>query len=45
MYVASKIPEEDFAIFEEIRTREEPEGIYIFYSNSKTIGFNKMKHL
>lgn len=26
MLVASKVPNQDFAIFEEIRTREEPEG-------------------
>lgn len=27
MYVASHIPEGDFAVFEEIRTREEPQGM------------------
>lgn len=32
MYVASKVPEEDFAIFEEIRTREEPEGNHFHFS-------------
>lgn len=26
MYIAGNIPNQDFAIFEEIRTREEPEG-------------------
>lgn len=26
MYVAAKSPNEDFAVFEEIRTLEEPEG-------------------
>lgn len=28
MYVAKNVPEQDFAVFEEIRTREEPEGIF-----------------
>jgi hypothetical protein len=27
MYIASKIPHQDFMIFKEIRTKEEPEGI------------------
>jgi hypothetical protein len=26
MYIASKIPHQDFTIFKEIRTKEEPEG-------------------
>jgi hypothetical protein len=26
MYIASKIPHQDFMIFKEIRTKEEPEG-------------------
>lgn len=28
MYVAGNLPEQDFAVFEEIRTKEEPEGTY-----------------
>lgn len=28
MYVAKNVPEQDFAVFEEIRTREEPEGTF-----------------
>lgn len=26
MYIAGNVPGQDFAVFEEIRTREEPEG-------------------
>lgn len=31
MYVAGKIEDNDFAIFEEIRTLEEPEGNLIYF--------------
>lgn len=30
MYVAGNVPNQDFAIFEEIRTKEEPDGNYFF---------------
>lgn len=42
MLVASKVPNQDFAIFEEIRTREEPEGIckmLFLYFTFKSINF------
>lgn len=32
MYVASKIPNQDFVVFQEYRTDEEPDGIF-FYNN------------
>lgn len=31
MYIASKVPNQDFAVFEEIRTREEPDGKQTYY--------------
>lgn len=32
MYVAGNIPNQDFAVFEEIRTREEPDGKKICFA-------------
>lgn len=31
MYIAAKQPDQDFAVFEEIRTRDEPEGTLLLY--------------
>lgn len=37
MLVASKVPDHEFAVFEEIRTREEPDGEINVYLHLKDV--------
>ena len=39
MYVAAKIPQQDFIIFKEIRTKEEPDGKFLITSLNSRVTF------
>ncbi|XP_022906419.1 transferrin [Onthophagus taurus] len=51
MYIAAKTPEQDFAVFEEIRTKEEPEaefryeGVAVIHKNLKLNSISDLKGL